>query len=54
VTVVVSEGTNHDNQVYREMNALFQGKNGQAVVNISAPVDRWDQAMVDDFLASIR
>lgn len=54
VPVVISEGTNHDGQAYRELNALFQGKNGQALVNISAPTDRWDQALVDDFLASIR
>jgi hypothetical protein len=54
VPVVVSEGTNHDGQAYRELNALFQGKNGQALINISAPTDSWDQTMVDEFLASIR
>ncbi len=54
VTAVISEGTNHDGQSFRELSALFEGKNGQALVSISAPSDRWDQAMVDDFLASIR
>jgi hypothetical protein len=55
VTLMVSEGINHDNQPYREASAMFQGKGGgQAMVMISGPIATWDQAVVDEFLASIR
>ncbi len=49
----ISEGTNGDGLAYRELSAIFQGKGGQALVNISSPSASWDQAMVDSFLASI-
>ena len=54
VTLVVSEGTNSEGSAYREVNALFQGKGGQAIVNLSAPIQSWDDAVVDQFLASIQ
>ncbi len=53
VTLVVSEGTNSDEQPFREVSGLFQGKGGQAMVVYEAPLSRWDQAEVDAFLASI-
>lgn len=54
VELVVSEGINHDNQAYREVSAIFQGRGGQAVVLISGPVTNWDQRMVDEFIASFQ
>jgi len=54
VTLVTSEGTNHDGDPYREVTAVFQGKGGQALVVFSRPTASWDQAEVDAFLASIR
>jgi hypothetical protein len=53
VELVISEGINHDSQPYRQMSGMFQGKGGQALVVYSGPVSTWDQAVVDDFIASI-
>ena len=41
-TLVVSEGLNHDDQRYRSASGLFEGKEGLALVNISAPASSWD------------
>jgi len=54
VTLLVSEGTNHEGQAFRTVSGMFQGKGGRTLVNVSAPVDAWDQATVDSFLASIQ
>jgi hypothetical protein len=54
VTLVVSEGRNHDRQLYRQVDGMFEGKGGQALVVISGPVHTWDQTVVDEFIASIR
>ncbi len=52
--LVVSEGINSDNQPFRQVSALFQGKGGQAAVTFERPLSSWDQAEVDAFLRSIR
>lgn len=54
VDLVISEGTNHDGDVYRQVSGLFEGVHGPAVVVISGPEATWDQARVDAFIASIR
>lgn len=54
VTLVTSEGTNRDGDNFREVSTVFQGGDGQIVVVFSRPTASWDQAEVDDFLASIR
>lgn len=54
VTLLVSEGTNHEGDVYRQVSGMFEGKNGQALVVFERPLSSWDQAEVDEFLASIR
>lgn len=54
IELVVSEGVNHEGRAYRQVSSVFQGKGGQAMVVFEAPVDAWDQATVDAFLASIR
>ncbi len=53
VTLVISEGTNSDQQPFREVSAIFEGKGGQTLVVYEAPLSRWDQAEVDAFLTSI-
>jgi|GEM_PF-882662 len=53
VTLVIQEGLNSENQPYRSATALFEGRNGPALVNISAAITHWDQALVDAFLASL-
>jgi hypothetical protein len=54
VTLIVSEGVNSENVSYRQVTAAFQGKGGPALLVFSGTVDAWDQAAVDEFLASIR
>ena len=53
-TLVISEGLNHDNRPYRSASAIFPGKGGQALINISGPIEDWDQALVDSFVESFQ
>ncbi len=53
-TLVISEGFNHDNEQYRSASAIFTGKGGQALINISGPAEGWDQSMVESFVASLQ
>jgi hypothetical protein len=53
-TVVISEGTNHDGEPYRQATVAFQGKGGPAMIFLSDTVENWDQNAVDAFLASIQ
>jgi hypothetical protein len=53
-TLVVSEGVNRDGQPFRQVSAIFQGNDGQAMVLFERPAEQWDQAEADDFIASIR
>jgi len=53
VTLVVSEATNSDHQPYRSLTGAFQGKGGAALLSVEAPVSSWNQAAIDQFLASI-
>jgi hypothetical protein len=54
VTLVISDGTNSEGQSYRQVTAGFQGKGGPALLVLSETMERWDQAAVDAFLASIK
>ncbi len=54
VTLLISEGTNHDGQLYRTMTGVFQSKSGPTLLSIESPVSTWNQAEVDAFIASIR
>ena len=53
-TVVISDGVNSDGQQYRQVTAGFQGKGGPALLVIEEPLTRWDQAVVDAFIASLK
>ena len=52
--LVISEGTNHEGQLYRQATVAFEGKSGPAMLAISDTVELWDQEAVDAFLASIQ
>ncbi len=54
VTLLISEGSNRDGQLYRTMTGVFQGKGGPTLLSVESPVSTWDQAQVDAFIASIR
>lgn len=54
VTLVISDGVNHDGDAYRQATVAFQGKGGPALLVISEPTDRWNQSVVDAFIASIK
>ena len=54
VNLVISEGLNHDGDVFRQVSGLFEGRGGPAVVIVSGPTATWNQALVDEFIASIR
>lgn len=52
-TLVISEGSNGDGELYRQVTVAFQGKGGPALLVFSEPVERWNQESVNAFLASI-
>jgi hypothetical protein len=52
--MLVSEGMNHDNQTFRQVSGIFEGQNGPTMIVFERPVSQWDQAEVDNFLASIK
>ena len=54
VTVVISDGINHEGDTYRQAMVTFRGKGGPALLVLSEPTDRWDQSAVDAFLTSIK
>jgi hypothetical protein len=53
VTMVISEGTDSEDESYRQATVAFEGQGGPALLVISEPTTSWDQATVDAFLASI-
>lgn len=54
VTAVISDGINSENNRYRQMMVVFEGKGGPALLALSTPVNAWDETVVDTLLASIR
>lgn len=52
VIMLVSEGRNSENLLYREVTVAFIGRGGLALLSMSAPVEQWDWEMVDQFIAS--
>jgi hypothetical protein len=54
VLLTVREGVTDRGLSMRQVTGLFQGRAGSAILMIMGEVDTWDQAMVDDFIASIR
>jgi hypothetical protein len=54
VTLTVREGTTNRGEQIRQLTGLFDGNTGPTMLMITGDVNTWDQAMVDDFIASIR
>jgi hypothetical protein len=54
VTLTIREGTDADGDSMRQMTGIFQGKSGPTILMIMGNMESWDQAAVDQFLASIR
>lgn len=52
--VAIREGQDGDGLPVRQVIAFFTGKDGDVVVVLVGRLDAWDQAMVDQFFASIR
>ena len=53
VTAVISDGINSENNRYRQMMVVFEGKGGPALLVLSTPANTWDETMVDTWLASV-
>lgn len=54
-TLSLSEGKSESGELYRMVNAKFQGKGeGPSLLMIVGPADAWDPTMVEDFIASIQ
>ena len=43
VNVQIMQGQNGDGQTYRSMTAFFMGVGGPALVNVSAPLNEWNE-----------
>ena len=52
--VIVSDGINSEGGSYRQITVAFQGKGGPALLVLSEPIERWDDATMDTLLASIQ
>lgn len=53
VTVTVSEG-NFEGFVMRQWLTIFEGNSGPVVMMVQGPAETWDDAMLMDFIASIK
>jgi hypothetical protein len=53
-TLVVSEGTNGQGHSIRSANAVFEGKDGQALLSISGRTATWDAALIETFISSMK
>lgn len=54
VTLTISESASSTDQRARMVSGTFQGKGGPAFLMIAGSVDTWNQAEIDEFIASIR
>lgn len=54
VMLTIREGSDADGRMFRQVSGVFQGNRGPTLVMIQAPLAEWDQALVDEFLASLR
>lgn len=53
VTFSILEGESDDGSEYRQWAGVFDGRGGPTYLSITAPLSDWDQALIDNFLASI-
>ncbi len=53
-TLVFSDGINGSGESYRQVTVAFPGKGGQALLVMSEPTGRWEDARVDRLIQSIQ
>lgn len=53
VPLTISEGTDADGRTVRQISGLFRGRGGPTLLMIFGPIQNWDQAAVESFLASL-
>lgn len=54
VTLSYREGTDEAGTPVRQLVTVFYGKSGWVVIVIVSPVEKWNQTVVNEFLASLR
>jgi hypothetical protein len=54
VTLTISEGTNSEGTVMRQMSGVFQGEKGVVLLMMMGQKQTWDQQAIDAFIASLR
>lgn len=54
VTLTIREGTDESGEGLRQLTGIFPGKDGTVLLMVMGPLQNWDQAGVDAFIASIR
>lgn len=54
VAFTVLEGQSDSGVDYRQWTGVFNGRSGPTFLTITAPVDEWDQELIDNFLGSIQ
>jgi hypothetical protein len=54
VEFAISEGVNSDGSSYRSMVGAWDSPRGIVLIYVEEPVTRWNQAVIDAFIASIR
>lgn len=54
VTMIISDGTNHEGAAYRQATVAFEGKGGPALIVLSESLELWNDEVVAAFLASIQ
>ena len=53
VSFSILEGESEEASDYRQWAGVFDGRGGPTFLTITAPINVWDQQMIDNFLASI-
>lgn len=53
VMLTTREGTNKEGVTVRQVTGFFQGKGGPTMLMIMGNTEKWDQAAIDAFIASI-
>jgi hypothetical protein len=54
VEFAIGEGASSDGSNYRSMVGVWDGPRGAILIYVEEPVARWNQAVIDAFIASIR
>lgn len=53
-TMTISEGEADEGQQVRQASLVFPGNNGPVMLMVTGSASTWDEALVDEFIASLR